>query len=36
VTIGREERIAELKREVNELAAKVGEKPRYGKTDGGW
>lgn len=29
VTLRREERIAELKREVNELAVKAGEKPRY-------
>lgn len=30
VTLGREERIMELKREVNELAVRLGEKPRYG------
>lgn len=30
VTLGREGRVAELKREVNELAARLGEKPRYG------
>jgi PAS domain S-box-containing protein len=29
VTLGREERIIELKREVNDLAARVGEPPRY-------
>ena len=29
VTVGREERIAELKREVNGLAERLGEKPRY-------
>ena len=29
VTLGREDRILELKREVNELAAKLGEKSRY-------
>ena len=29
VTVGREERIAELKREVNELARRLGEPPRY-------
>ena len=30
VTLDREDRIIALKREVNELAAKLGEKPRYG------
>jgi hypothetical protein len=35
VTIDREGRVAELKIEVNELAARLGEKPKYGKTDGG-
>ncbi len=29
-TIGREERMAELKQEVNQLLARLGEKPRYG------
>lgn len=28
-TIGREERIAELKKEINELQARLGEKPKY-------
>jgi PAS domain S-box-containing protein len=33
VTFGRESRIGELKREVNELAVKQGEKPRYGSVN---
>lgn len=33
VTLGREGRIGELKREVNELAAKLGVKPRYASVE---
>jgi hypothetical protein len=33
VTLSREERIGVLKREVNELAARLGEPPRYGNAD---
>jgi len=36
VTIGRENRVAEIKREVNEVLVKYGEPPRYGSViDGG-
>lgn len=35
VTVGREERIIELKREVNELAARAGERTRYDDVPGG-
>jgi DNA-binding response OmpR family regulator len=35
VTLGREGRIAELKLEVNESLARVGEKSKYGKTESG-
>ena len=35
VTIDREGRVAELKREANELAVRLGEKPKYADPDGG-
>jgi PAS domain S-box-containing protein len=33
VTVGRENRVIELKKEVNDLLAKLGEPPRYASTD---
>lgn len=34
VTLGRETGVLELKREVNALLTRLGEKPKYGQTDG--